>query len=279
MKKFEEIVEQIGEPIAKGSHHGGIIISESGRKFFLKSGSINSQAYRCEANGLKELTKSGEIEIVEVAAVGDNYILTNYIEEGKREPNFFENFGRAFAKMHRTKAEKFGFYQDNFIGDNPQPNIATESESTNWSEFFFNKRLLYQFRMAEENGYISKLTAEQFAALESNLPSLLEGTEEEPSLLHGDLWSGNFISTPKGNAILIDPAVYYGHREADIAMTYLFGGFSNEFYNTYNAEYPLAEGWVRRVDLYKLYHLLNHLNLFGRGYLGRCEAIIGRYAI
>ena len=133
--------------------------------------------------------------------------------------------------------------------------------------------------MAEKNGYISKRTAEQFADLESNLPHIFEGTKEEPTLLHGDLWSGNFLSTEKGDAILIDPAVYYGHREADIAMTYLFGGFSDQFYQAYNDEYPLPKGWEARVDLYKLYHLLNHLNLFGRGYLGRCEAIIGRYSM
>lgn len=277
MEMFDRIAEEIGEEIVKGGKEGGIVQSESGQKFFLKCGPA-SNTYRCEANGLKELSKCDDIKIANVASVGEEYILTHYIEEGRKEPNFFQNFGRAFARLHKIEGEHFGFYEDNFIGENPQPNLASESEKEDWVEFFFNKRLLYQYRMAEEKGYIDPTTAKQFVEVERRLPKVLANSVEKPTLLHGDLWGGNYLTTPEGSAILIDPAVYYGHREADIAMTYLFGGFTREFYTFYNREYPLADGWIERLDIYKLYHTLNHLNIFGRSYLGRCEAIIARYA-
>ncbi len=115
------------------------------------------------------------------------------------------------------------------------------------------------------------------ARLEHHLPSLLEGTDEPPSLLHGDLWGGNFLVDDEGGPVLIDPAVYYGHREAELAMTSLFGGFGPAFYSAYQQEWPLPEGWADRTGLYQLYHVLNHLNLFGGGYGHQAEAIIGRY--
>lgn len=276
MEILNQIALDIGENIIS-KRSSGVVESKSGRKIFIKSGA-SSTTYRCEANGLKELTKSREVNTANVLSVGNNYIATEYIKLSNPHNGFFEKFGRQLAKMHRTTARSFGFYEDNFIGDNPQKNLPTEKEALSWSEFYYNKRLLYQYRLAENNGYIDKLTAINFAKLEQQIAELFKGTEESPTLLHGDLWRGNFICNEKGEAILIDPAVYYGHREADLAMTIMFGGFSSEFYNSYNLEYPLAEGWNKRINIYKLYHVMNHLNLFGRGYLNETEAIIAQYA-
>lgn len=252
---------------------GGVVTGESGRKFYLKRG-IPSPAYQCEANGLRELARPRTIRVAEVFSVGDDYILTGYVRNTHVGHDFFERFGRNLARMHRYTAPDFGFYEDNFIGLNPQQNIPHDGEAHDWAEFWLNKRLLPQFRMAGEHGYVNRSMAADFAKLEKNLRNILYGSTESPALLHGDLWSGNFISGPDGEPILIDPAVYYGHREAELAMTMLFGGFPPEFYDAYNAEYPLPDGWRRRTGIYKLYHILNHLNIFGRSYLAEAEQIL-----
>ena len=138
-------------------------------------------------------------------------------------------------------------------------------------------RLEFQIKMAERNGFGSSELITLASALEKALPGLLEGSEEPPSVLHGDLWSGNFMVASTGEPVLIDPAVYYGHREADLGMTRLFGGFSEAFYNAYDDEYPLPEGHERRNGLYQLYHLLNHLNLFGMSYYGQSINVMRQY--
>lgn len=143
--------------------------------------------------------------------------------------------------------------------------------------FYYNKRLLFQYRLAERNGYATAALRNGISKLESRIHTILSGSEELPCLLHGDLWSGNFLCDSLGNPVLIDPAVYYGHREADLAMTRLFGGFPETFYRAYDKEYPLAAGYFYREGLYKLYHVLNHLNLFGTGYLGEAESILKFY--
>lgn len=254
----------------------GKIQTVSGKVYFLKTGST-STTYQCEANGLEELKKAESIRIAKVFAAGNNFILTEYIEQGYQHNDFFEVFGKQFAQMHKTQSSHFGFYENNFIGANPQQNMANEEEKINWTAFFFNKRLLFQYRLAEKNGYTSPSLTKDFSELESKIEFILEGSHEVPSLLHGDLWSGNFICDKNGNPVLIDPAVYYGHREADLAMTKLFGGFAPSFYAAYQKEYPLPEGWQYRENIYKLYHVLNHLNIFGRSYLSEAEFIIQHY--
>lgn len=276
----ERLETCLDEPLATGSlenvSSGGVIRTRSGATYFLKTGPAG-RIYRCEANGLAELAKPGVIPVAEAAAVGDDFILTRYIERGTPAPGFFEAFGRALARMHRHTAETFGFYEDNFIGANPQPNRAEGAERTDWASFYFNQRLLFQYRLAERNGYATAFLRAGLSRLESRLPALLQGSEEPPSLIHGDLWSGNFLCGPSGRAVLIDPAVYYGHREAELAMTRLFGGFPETFYRAYRQQYPLPEGWDYRERLYRLYHVLNHLNLFGTGYLPEAEAILRFY--
>ncbi len=255
----------------------GKLITESGRIYYLKKGSTSS-TYACEANGLKELMKADAIQIAKTVLHGDNFILTKYIESAYQAADFFSNFGRQFAQMHRYTHEHFGFYEDNFIGATAQLNLAEQSELTNWTDFYFNKRLLFQYRLAEKNSYVSANFKRDFLKLEKNIHKLLAHSNEPPALLHGDLWSGNFICNNRGEAVLIDPAVYYGHREADLAMTKVFGGFSADFYKAYQDEYPLQAGWEFREDVYKLYHLMNHLNIFGRGYLAETEWILKSYA-
>lgn len=255
---------------------GGRIETLSGRSFFLKEGKP-SAIYACEVHGLQELRKSNTIQTAQVAAYGADYILTEYIPSATPKGDFYERFGRELAALHQTHADRFGFYEDNFIGDTMQLNLTTGIEGEDWAAFYYTKRLAYQFRLADSNGYSTRVLQRGMAVLEMKASDLLSGSEEKPTLLHGDLWNGNYLCDENNRPVLIDPAVYYGHREADLAMTYLFGGFPDEFYAAYHEAHPLPYGWEERIDLYKLYHLLNHLNLFSQGYLGESERIIRRY--
>lgn len=278
--KLEEI---LGEEARVISGIGGgsiadsnIIETSSGKRFFLKTG-FSSSMFINEANGLKELRKPGCIKIPEVIAADRDFLLLELVTPGPRMKNFWEVFGRQFAEMHKFTARSYGFYENNYIGATPQMNIPSESEQNNWVEFYLNKRLGFQIELAEKNGYGTPELKRAFSKLAEKIDTILEGSEESPALLHGDLWSGNYITGSEGEPVLIDPAVYYGHREADLAMTYLFGGFSNEFYKAYNEAYPLKDGWEYRLNIYKLYHVLNHLNLFGTGYYGQALRLMEYY--
>ncbi len=264
------------EPLSGYSSGSGRITTLSGKVFFLKTGAPGTP-YVCEANGLRELARTGVIRTPEVIAVNNYFLLTEFIRSSAVGTDFFAELGKQLAAMHRCTGSRFGFYQDNFIGMNPQPNNCTAEEAADWSAFYFNKRLLFQYRLAEKNGYVTSRLRFGFSLLEKRLETILEGSEEPPALLHGDLWSGNFLCGPQQQPVLIDPAVYYGHREADLAMTRLFGGFAPEFYQAYREAYPLKEGWEYRENIYKLYHVLNHLNLFGRGYLAEAESLVEYY--
>jgi len=177
--------------------------------------------------------------------------------------------GEQLASLHRVTADQHGWNRDNFIGSTPQYNTPCDD----WLEFWQDCRLKPQLEMSHAAGFRGNLANAGRRLLE-NLHLLLAGHDPAPSLLHGDLWSGNKAFTPDGQPVIFDPATYYGDREADIAMTELFGGFGADFYAAYNASYPLPDRYPLRRDLYNLYHLLNHLNLFGGGYLSRCERII-----
>lgn len=276
MESMRKIIESaVGEKIKGNTYGTGKIETESGNSFFLKSGSP-SRTYLCEANGLKELAKAESIRTAKVISAGDNYILTQYIERGSPAPGFHEEFGRQFARMHRYTGKEFGFYEDNFIGENPQLNIPSPKEKQDWTSFYFNKRLLYQYKLAERNGYVTSRLRNGFSVLESRIEEILKDNTEPPTLLHGDLWSGNYLCNSSGEVVLIDPAVYYGHREADLAMTKVFGGFPQAFYAAYQEEFPLSAGWEYREGIYKLYHILYHLNIFGTGYLSEAEYLLSK---
>jgi fructosamine-3-kinase len=175
--------------------------------------------------------------------------------------------------MHRQgRGESFGFPMDNYIGSTPQPN----ERHSDWHEFFAQQRLGFQVKLALDSGKLDSGLAGDIERIQSRLPDLLPNTDH-PALLHGDLWGGNYMVDSNGDPVLIDPATYYGHREADLAMTQLFGGFRNAFYEAYEEEWPLERGFSERADLYNLYHMLNHLNIFGGGYLGSVRSIVRGY--
>jgi len=209
--------------------------------------------------------------------VNKEFLLTEFISSGIKKKNFFGEFGKNFAKLHKFTSESFGFYENNYIGSNPQINIPDENQKTSWINFYFNKRILYQVQLAEKLGNSTSDLRKLVARLEEKIEEILGSSEEQPSLLHGDLWGGNYMVDKNGSAVIIDPAVYYGHREADLGMTRLFGGFSPEFYESYNETFPLKEGSDYRENIYKLYHVLNHLNLFGGSYYSQAISLIKFY--
>lgn len=254
------------------------ITTSDKRQFFLKQNSHTpNDMFIKEANGLRELQKANSIRVPEVILVGSNFILLEQINSVKKSKTFDEDFGRAFAKLHKYTSDNFGFYEDNYIGSTPQKNIPADDEKNNWIKFYFNKRILFQYKLLEKNGYADLSMKKRISMLENKIEQILAGSENIPSLLHGDLWSGNYITDENGNACLIDPAVYYGNREADLAMTKLFGGFSSAFYKSYLETYPLPDGYEYRENIYKLYHVMNHLNLFGGGYYNQAISILDYY--
>jgi len=248
------------------------IKTDDGHLYFLKHGFKNDM-FEKEANGLKELRQSQAIRIPEVIAVDQTFLLLEHVTQGSKSHHFFLKFGHAFAQLHRCTADHYGFYEDNYIGSTPQVNKPYEK----WLDFYFNNRLLFQYQLAEKNGHADSSFKSAFRNIEKKLPNILEGSDEKPCLLHGDLWSGNYLADEYGQAVLIDPAVYYGHREADLAMTKLFGGFSPDFYTGYQEKYPLKEGYDYRENIYLLYHVLNHLNLFGTSYKQQAIQLMNSY--
>jgi len=279
-----------GAPVALRGVSGGCIadarIAEfaDGSAVFVKSG---GGAFRQEAAGLAELAAARAIRVPAVLAVDDDALVLERIESAPACAGFFELFGRRFAKLHEYRGRACGFAADNTLGSTPQPNAPlagewsgladTPGDGAEWPEFFLERRLRFQVRLADRNGHGNAL-AHLLDRAEPVVRDLLAAAPEPPSLLHGDLWSGNFITDEAGEPCLIDPAVYYGHREADLAMTRLFGGFAPEFYAAYAEALPLASGHADRLPLYQLYHLLNHLNLFGGGYYAQSERILRRFA-
>ncbi len=280
----ERILENLGESIVKDTPVGGgciadarTIITDKGNIYFLKSHSGAPGMFTKEAHGLSELAKADAIRIPKVVLAYDDFLLMEQITSSGKIADFHRIFGRQLADMHRFTGEEYGFFEDNYIGASPQLNIATEKEKHSWAEFYFQKRVLFQYRFAEQNGYASKELMHGVSELEKNIHHILSDSEEKPTLLHGDLWGGNYMVDENGLPVLIDPAVYYGHREADLAMTKMFGGFTSDFYKAYQETYPLPDNWEYREGLYLLYHYLNHLNLFGTGYYGACIRLLEKY--
>lgn len=283
MNLFDDVSKHLGEEIVDSRSLSGGCIAQTylletatGKRYFLKSGADDITMFEKEANGLRELGKAKALRIPEVVNVTRHWLLLEYIPQGRVDRNFFRSFGEKFATLHRYSAETYGFSEDNFIGATPQLNTPSANAAKDWSAFYWENRLLPQYYLAEKRGYGGELQ-QPFAKLEGKIADIIGDSEESPALLHGDLWSGNFLVDEAGDACIIDPAVYYGHREADLAMTRLFGGFEAEFYRAYNETWPLPAGYEYRENLYKLYHVLNHLNLFGSGYLSQSIRLIKSY--
>jgi fructosamine-3-kinase len=254
------------------------IKSQKGDIYFLKTNSSTSNdMFIKEAHGILELQKANAINVPSVLLFDKEFVLIDYIASGKKRKDFSEDFGRKFATLHKFNGDEYGFYEDNYIGSNPQLNIAGDDEKNNWTNFYFNKRILYQLQLAEEFGNATNEMQKGISALENKIDEIVTDNNEKPSLLHGDLWGGNYMIDGDGYSCLIDPAVYYGNREADLAMTKLFGGFDSRFYSSYNEVYPLPDNYDYRENIYKLYHVLNHLNLFGGGYYSQAMSLIRYY--
>lgn len=255
-----------------------IIKTSAGESFFLKvNNDVPPDMFTKEANGLKEIENSKSIRVPKVILASHNFILLEFVETGSKSRNFFIDFGISFAEMHKFTSQSFGFFENNYIGSTLQNNVPSVDEKNDWTKYYFNKRLLFQFKLAEKNGYTDTTFRNAFSKIENKIEQILLTDEILPSLLHGDLWAGNYLVDHEGKACLIDPAVYYGHREADLAMTKLFGGFSPEFYAAYNDAFPLSIGYEYRENIYKLYHVLNHLNLFGTGYFQQALSLMMYY--
>ncbi len=238
---------------------------------FLKTGPASVlDMFSAEADGLREIAATKTLRVPEVLACGtsasSSYIAMEWIDFDHPDAATEHRLGERLAAMHAAVAERFGWHRDNTIGLTPQPNPWT----SDWVEFLRDQRLGHQFRLAADKGYSGQLQA-LGARLLKRLPVYFGNPEA--SLLHGDLWGGNWASC-RGTPVVFDPAVYYGDRESDLAMTRLFGGFGREFYTAYEASWPLSEGWQERVNIYQLYHVLNHLNLFGRAYLERALTLL-----
>lgn len=253
-----------------------------GSEVFVKRANGVADMFMQEAVGLRALEATGTIRIPAVLAVGDDAIVLEAIRSAAPITDFSREFGRRLAYLHRHRGKTAGFYSDNYIGLTPQPNTPLRSswnqakvdDGSAWPDFYLERRLRFQVSQACANrpGCGELQTLLQRA--ESTIVSMLAAAIEPPVLLHGDLWSGNFLVDDRGEPCLIDPAVYYGHREAELAMTRLFGGFDEDFYSGYAEVFELALGHQERLPIYQLYHLLNHFNLFGAGYYEQCRRIL-----
>ncbi len=281
----KRVLDELGETIISDKSVGGGCIADArtiktnkGNTYFLKSHSGAPGMFLKEANGLSELAKANTIRIPKVILAYDDFLLMEQITSSGKVSCFFEKFGKQLAEMHKYTGEEYGFFEDNYIGASLQFNVPENKEKSIWAEFYFQKRILPQFRFTEQNGYNTKELVQGVSKLETKIHRILSDSEEKPTLLHGDLWGGNYMIDEKGLPVLIDPAVYYGHREADLAMTKMFGGFSSDFYKAYQTTYPLPDGWEYREGVYLLYHYLNHLNLFGMGYYGACIRLLNKYS-
>lgn len=272
-EKLQYSRDAAGGCIASNTIHKG----ESGKSYFVKEypGSTGEAKAAAEVRGLTELSRHGIISVPKVLGREKNLVVLEFIEKGGYRAGFHENFGRSLALLHRCKSDEgFGFTEDNFIGDTLQINLP---RNTKWHEFYISNRLMPQYKLMEKNGFTDSSLNRIFEKMLSNLYKIIDDTAVIPSMLHGDLWSGNYFASKTGVAVIFDPAVYYGDRETDLAMTLLFGGFDEKFYSAYKNEFPLEYGSGERVQLYQLYHLMNHLNLFGSSYYREVMEIIKKY--
>lgn len=284
---IDELENRLEGEINSHASVGGGCIANGGRievgdrSYFLKWGPMEvARTFPGEAAGLEALGAAPgpvvvpDVEIVAASAENrPGFLVLEWINAGRQGLKFWETFGEGLAELHQHTGDRYGFEQDNFIGRLPQANTWASS----WPRFFRAHRLEPQVRMAREQGRWQGDWSEPLETLYRRLPDLLP-KDPPASILHGDLWSGNFMVSAVGGPVLIDPAAYYGHREADLAMTELFGGFDDRFYDAYTAVWPLEPGYETRREVYNLYHLINHLNHFGGGYASSVASTLASFA-
>ena len=254
--------------IVGGCINNAIKINTNKGDFFVKW-NTNSKAnmFQSEYNGLKVLKDTNTIRIPNVLCFDDDFLILEFIPPSNPNNAFWEVFGQKLALMHKQTHSKFGLDFDNYIGSLYQDN----TQNKNWTEFFIQNRLQAQLSIGNFSGTLLS----DFDKLFQKLPNLFPN--EKPALLHGDLWSGNFLAKNGDTPMLIDPAIYYGNREMDIAISKLFGGFNSDFYFAYNESHPLENGWEERIQICNLYPLLVHVNLFGGAYINQVKNILSYY--
>ena len=276
------LAQQTGQPLknARLSSVGGGDINNAyklqaeGVTWFIKLNRAELlDMFAAEAAGLQELAATDKVRVPLPLVFGcfqqQAYLVMEFIDLKSPSPQSLSLFGRQLAQLHRVRQPWFGWSRDNTIGSTPQCNAKHE----NWVEFWCQERLGRQLRFAADKGFTGVLQRRGEKLL-VQLAGFFSSYQPLPALLHGDLWGGNMAADRQGNPVMFDPACYYGDREADIAMTELFGGFRADFYAAYQDEYPLDAGYQARKTLYNLYHILNHLNLFGSAYLGQAKGML-----
>lgn len=281
---FNSIVEKwMGRPLVESTPlHGGDINQVFRLRFSdldcvlkLNSTIAYPGMFVKEASGLESMAATGcrTPEVLKVFAEGDHqFLILEFIEQGHPDREYWEEFGRRLAGLHGSGSDKFGWDEDNYIGSLKQRNSRREK----WTDFFIECRMLPLLEQATAKGLLSSSHMRRFEELFKRLPQLIP--EEGASLLHGDLWSGNLMCGKGGDPVFIDPAVYFGHREVDLAMTRMFGGFDQRFIESYEEVFPLQRGWEQRMALHNLYPNLVHLVLFGRSYLRNIESTLRTYS-
>jgi len=265
--------DAIPTPVSGGDISAAWHLTTDDGDYFIKTGPPSSAGlFAAEAAGLATIAASNTIRTPAVVADGltetTAYLVLEWLSLERGNPAVERRLGERLAAMHRVTKPRFGWHRDNTIGLTPQDNQWSED----WIEFFGTQRLGVQLRLAASNGFGGELQVEG-AKLLKRLPVYFNSDEPTASLLHGDLWAGNWARSGD-HPVLFDPAVYYGDRETDLAMTRLFGGFGPAFYLAYEASWPLGDGYRERQHLYQLYHVLNHLNLFGSAYLAQAMQLI-----
>ncbi len=265
------------KPISGGDINEAYFIEAEEGDFFIKLNNAkrHPQMLEKEANGLNALNKTQTVIIPEIVEVGEvngiQFLLLKWIEKGEVDDKIWKDFGSSVAQMHQISQPYFGFEEDNYIGSIKQIN----AQSNFWEELYGNHHIQPLVKILVEQGKFKKediRIADHFC---SKIGELFP--KEPPSLVHGDLWGGNYLISNKGKAVVIDPAVYYGHREMDIGMTKLFGGFTSRFYEAYHEAYPLEKSWQKRLPYTQLYPILVHAVLFGGHYVEEAKEILSRF--
>ena len=261
--------------IGGGCISNTVKLSTKHNSYFLKWKQGSFDMFEKERLGLWLIKKSNSLKVPNTHHVGQlegkGYLLMEFLDSGNANKKYWERLGNGLAQLHKNTNAYHGLDHDNYIGSLVQHNKMNKT----WSDFFINQRLIPQVKLACSKGLIDSSILKLFDTLYLQIHHLIP--KEKPALLHGDLWTGNIHCGSNGEPDLLDPAVYYGHREAELSFTKLFGGFNESFYQSYDNSFPLIQGFEERIDLFNLYPLLVHLNLFGSSYLSSILGTLKKY--